>query len=128
MTRSVRGSRCGRSAAAPSRGVTRSSRTANKDNRFSMAERYHASRWVFEPTTLHACPQPEGGYTMAFTLQIGQAAPDFDLPGTDGRNHSLAADAKAARVAVVVFSCNHCPYVLGSEDRMIAFARKYMPQ
>lgn len=64
---------------------------------------------------------------MAFTLQIGQPAPEFDLPGTDGRQHSLAGDAKDARVAVVVFSCNHCPYVIGSEDRMIAFARKYGP-
>jgi peroxiredoxin len=65
---------------------------------------------------------------MAFTLQIGQEAPAFNLPGTDGRNHSLAADAKDARVAVVVFSCNHCPYVIGSEDRMIAFAKKYAPR
>jgi peroxiredoxin len=65
---------------------------------------------------------------MAFTLQVGQVAPDFNLPGTDGRNHSLATDAKDAKVAVVVFSCNHCPYVVGSEDRMIAFARKYQPR
>jgi peroxiredoxin len=65
---------------------------------------------------------------MAFTLQIGQAAPDFDLRGTDGKQHSLAADAKDANVVVVVFSCNHCPYVIGSEERMIAFARTYQPR
>lgn len=64
---------------------------------------------------------------MAFTLQIGQPASDFDLPGTDGRRHSLA-DFDDAAVAVVVFSCNHCPYVIGSEDRMIAFARAYAPR
>ena len=64
---------------------------------------------------------------MAFTLQPGQPAPDFDLPGTDGRRHS-PADFRDARVLVVVFSCNHCPYVIGSEDRMIAFARRYAPQ
>jgi peroxiredoxin len=64
---------------------------------------------------------------MAFTLQPGQSAPDFKLPGTDGRDHSLAEFADA-RVLVVMFSCNHCPYVIGSEARMIAFARKYAPQ
>lgn len=56
---------------------------------------------------------------MAFTLSIGQAAPDFDLPGTDGRRHSLASFADAT-LLVVVFSCNHCPYVIGSEDRLVA--------
>lgn len=64
---------------------------------------------------------------MAFTLQPGQPAPDFDLPATDGRRYSPAV-FKDARVLVVVFSCNHCPYVTGSEDRMIAFARRYAPQ
>lgn len=61
---------------------------------------------------------------MAFTLQIGQDAPDFDLPGVDGRNYSLAS-FEDAKLLVVVFSCNHCPYVIGSEDRMIAFADDY---
>ena len=64
---------------------------------------------------------------MAFTLQLGQFAPGFDLPATDGRRYSPAS-FDAARVLVVVFSCNHCPYVTGSEDRMIAFARRYAPQ
>jgi peroxiredoxin len=64
---------------------------------------------------------------MAFTLQLGQPAPTFDLPGTDGKQHSLA-DFDGAKVGVVVFSCNHCPYVIGSENRMIAFARQYAPR
>ena len=64
---------------------------------------------------------------MAFTLTTGQPAPDFDLPGTDGRRHSLAEFA-GARALVVVFSCNHCPYVIGSEDRMVAFAGRYAPR
>lgn len=64
---------------------------------------------------------------MAFTLEIGSPAPDFDLPGVDGRRYSLK-DFDAARVLVVVFSCNHCPYVVGSEDRMIAFATRYAPR
>ena len=61
---------------------------------------------------------------MAFTLQIGQPAPDFDLPGVDGRRYSPAS-FDDARVLVVVFSCNHCPYVVGSEDRMKAFELTY---
>ncbi len=61
---------------------------------------------------------------MAFTLQIGQPAPDFDLPGVDGKRYALA-DFADASLLVVVFSCNHCPYVVGSEDRMIAFANRY---
>ena len=64
---------------------------------------------------------------MAFTLEIGSPAPDFDLPGVDGSRYSLK-DFDSARVLVVVFSCNHCPYVLGSEDRMIAFATKHAPR
>lgn len=63
---------------------------------------------------------------MAFTLSLQQPAPDFDLPGVDGRRYTLASFADA-RVLVVVFSCNHCPYVVGSEDRMIAFANRYAP-
>jgi peroxiredoxin len=61
---------------------------------------------------------------MAFTLQIGQSAPDFKLPGVDGKQYSLA-NFKDAKLLVVVFSCNHCPYVVGSEDRMIRFAKDY---
>src|SRR3954471_14419459 len=61
---------------------------------------------------------------MAFTLQPGQPAPDFKLPGIDGRDYSLR-DFADARVLVVVFSCNHCPYVIGSEDRMICFANAF---
>lgn len=61
---------------------------------------------------------------MAFTLPLGAAAPDFDLPGVDGKRYTLA-DFADSRLLVVVFSCNHCPYVIGSEDRMTAFASRY---
>jgi len=57
-------------------------------------------------------------------LSIGSACPPFDLPGTDGRAHSLAsfADAKAL---VVVVSCNHCPHVVANEARLVDIARDY---
>ncbi len=64
---------------------------------------------------------------MAFTLQIGDTAPDFDLPGVDGRSHTVGEFGEA-KVLIVVFSCNHCPYVVGSEDRMNALYAEYAPK
>jgi peroxiredoxin len=64
---------------------------------------------------------------MAFTLQIGQQAPDFKLPGVDGKQYSLA-NFKDAKFLVVLFSCNHCPYVVGSEARILCFAAEYAPR
>ncbi len=64
---------------------------------------------------------------MAFTLSLGQKAPDFNLPGVDGKNYSLA-DFKNAKLLVVVFSCNHCPFVVGSEERMKKFVTDYAPR
>lgn len=57
-------------------------------------------------------------------LSIGSKAPDFDLLGVDGHNYSLGTFADKA-ATVVIFSCNHCPYVVMYEDRMIELARDY---
>ena len=51
---------------------------------------------------------------MAYTLQTGAKAPDFTLPATDGNTYSLA-DFKE-KFLVVFFTCNHCPYVIGSDE------------
>src|SRR2546427_9593188 len=51
-------------------------------------------------------------------------APDFSLKGTDDKTYSLAS-FKDAKALVVVFSCNHCPYVKAYEGRMIAIQRDY---
>ncbi|MHC4984606.1 MAG: thioredoxin family protein [Planctomycetota bacterium] len=64
---------------------------------------------------------------MAFTLELGQSAPDFSLPGVDGKDHALA-DFADAKLLVVGFTCNHCPFVVGSEDRMNALLADYAPQ
>lgn len=64
---------------------------------------------------------------MAFTLEIGKPVIDFDLPGVDGKRYSLGS-FKDAGILVVVFSCNHCPYVIGSEERMIRFYNDYAPR
>ncbi len=57
-------------------------------------------------------------------VNIGDPAIPFDLPGVDGQNHRLADYADKAAVAVI-FSCNHCPYVLAWEDRMIQIQADY---
>jgi peroxiredoxin len=55
---------------------------------------------------------------------IGDAGPAWkDLPGTDGKTHSLADLDK--KVVVVVFTCNSCPVATDYEDRIIALAKKY---
>ena len=61
---------------------------------------------------------------MAFTLQLGDRAPDFSLPATDGKTYSLR-DFDDAPVLVVFFTCNHCPYVLGSDEVTRATALKF---
>ena len=53
------------------------------------------------------------------TLAIGASAPDFNLPGTDGKNHRLS-DYAEAEVLAVVFLCNHCPSAQGAESRVKA--------
>jgi peroxiredoxin len=58
-------------------------------------------------------------------LSIGDAAPAWtDLPGIDGKQHSLD-DLKDKKVVVVVFTCNSCPVAADYEDRIIEFARKH---
>ena len=52
---------------------------------------------------------------MPFTLQIGDSAPDFTLPATDGKTYSLS-DLSGADTLVVFFTCNHCPFVTGSDE------------
>jgi peroxiredoxin len=58
------------------------------------------------------------------TLPIGAAAPDFKLPGMDGRDYSLK-DFADAKVLVVIFTCNHCPTAQAYEDRIIKLATDY---
>ncbi len=64
---------------------------------------------------------------MPFTLTIGSPAPDFDLPATDGRRYRLA-DFAEAEVLVVFFTCNHCPYVIGSDEATRQTAETFAPR
>ena len=63
---------------------------------------------------------------VALTTPIcdfGWPAPAFDLPGTDGRRHTLAS-ARGPNGLLVMFICNHCPYVKAVIDRIIRDARE----
>ena len=61
---------------------------------------------------------------MSFTLELGTKAPDFKLPATDGKTYALA-DFAGAEVLVISFTCNHCPYVIGSDEITRATAEKF---
>ena len=61
---------------------------------------------------------------MAFTLQIGEQAVDFELPATDGKTYRLS-DFDDAPVLVISFTCNHCPYVTGSDELTRQVADQY---
>jgi peroxiredoxin len=61
---------------------------------------------------------------MAFTLALGAKAPDFRLPATDGKTYKLA-DFDRFTTLVVFFTCNHCPYVIGSDESTRQTAAKY---
>jgi len=52
---------------------------------------------------------------MAYTLQPGEKAPDFTLPATDGKTYKLS-DFNSNKYLVIFFTCNHCPYVIGSDE------------
>lgn len=57
-------------------------------------------------------------------LKVGDKAPDFRLKNVDGKMISLS-DYSKAKGFIVIFSCNHCPYVKAYEDRMIDLHKKY---
>ena len=64
---------------------------------------------------------------MSFTLQIGDKAPDFKLSATDGKTYRLA-DFDDAKALAIFFSCNHCPYVIGSDEVTRRTVEQFSPQ
>ena len=61
---------------------------------------------------------------MSFTLELGATAPDFSVVGTDGQTYTLANFAEAATL-VLFFTCNHCPFVVGSDELTRATTEKF---
>ncbi|AMV36205.1 redoxin domain-containing protein [Planctomyces sp. SH-PL62] len=66
---------------------------------------------------LLACVQASADPPDLKPLEIGATAPDFTLPGVDGKDHSLK-DYAGAKALVVVFTCNHCPTAQAYEGRL----------
>lgn len=64
--------------------------------------------------------------TPSTMLPLGTTAPDFSLPNVDGRTVSLA-DAAGPKGTVVMFICNHCPFVKHVADQLAALGRDVMP-
>ena len=63
---------------------------------------------------------------MPFTLQIGEKAPDFELPATDGNTYGLVDFDD--ETLVVFFTCNHCPFVIGSDEVTRKTVERYAPR
>ncbi|HEX2474094.1 MAG TPA: redoxin domain-containing protein [Lacipirellulaceae bacterium] len=83
---------------------------------FALVVFWHVQFTVNQP----AIAAPDG-----FTeLQIGDKAPDFDLPGVDGKRYSLK-DFADAKLLLVVFTCNHCPTAQAYESRIMQLHADY---
>jgi peroxiredoxin len=63
----------------------------------------------------------------AASTNLGSTAPNFRLPATDGKTYALN-DIAGAKGTVIVFICNHCPYVKAAIDRLVGDARKLMAE
>jgi thiol-disulfide isomerase/thioredoxin len=61
------------------------------------------------------------------TLEIGAAAPDFKLPGVDGKTYTLAS-FKSAPVLAIIFTCDHCPTAQAYEGRIMQLVKDYRPK
>jgi peroxiredoxin len=86
------------------------------------------NRWLMALAVLTSIPavvsRAQAGKFNS-VLSIGDPAPAWkDLPGVDGKRHSMA-DLQDREIVVVVFTCNSCPIASDYEDRIIAFAKKY---
>ena len=61
---------------------------------------------------------------MSFTLKIGEKAPDFDLISTS--KHRVSLNNLDSEILVIFFTCNHCPYVTGSDEITSKTAKKFL--
>src|SRR5437870_3196048 len=80
--------------------------------RADMKQRVPVAIGLFAMLCLGAAPAAE-----VKPLEIGSAAPDFSLPGVDGKTYNLK-DFADAKVLVIIFSCNHCPTAQAYETRI----------
>jgi peroxiredoxin len=81
-----------------------------------------SAAFVMLMMTSATAPKPATGY------RAGDKAMDFNLKNIDGNMMSLASDRLATKGAIIIFTCNHCPFSVAYEDRIIALNNKYQAQ
>jgi thiol-disulfide isomerase/thioredoxin len=81
-------------------------------------------RFTFIVLLLLAFARPGFAQVNHATLATGTVAPDFSLPGIDGKTYTLQS-FKEAKVLAVVFICNHCPTSQAYEDRLVKLTSDY---
>ena len=62
--------------------------------------------------------------TYSQSIPFGAPAPDFALPGIDGKTYTLSG-FKGKKALVIIFMCNHCPYVQAVWDKLIALQKEF---
>jgi thiol-disulfide isomerase/thioredoxin len=82
---------------------------------------------LFLPVLFSFSGYSQESHVEPATLQPGATAPEFVLPGIDGKIYSLE-DFQKSRVLVIIFSCNHCPTAQAYEDRIITVVKDYKPK
>ncbi len=66
--------------------------------------------------------------TKTVSIELGFEAPDFHLLDTTSGEHKSLADVKGEKATVVMFTCNHCPFVINVNDELVRLANDYMPE
>ncbi len=67
-------------------------------------------------------------YTVSNMLPLGTVAPDFTLPDTVSGKTLNLSDIKSDKATVIIFSCNHCPFVHYVNDEMVRLAKEYQAE
>ncbi|HUD82570.1 MAG TPA: redoxin domain-containing protein [Candidatus Saccharimonadales bacterium] len=96
----------------------------SRQKEHGLIKRYSLGTAFALMTLLFAVSVARGDDGLAKTLPIGASAPDFTLPGIDGRNHSLQ-DYADARILVIIFTANHCKTAQAYEGRIIQLVNDY---
>jgi thiol-disulfide isomerase/thioredoxin len=89
---------------------------------FALALSVLSSSPLFAAAVARSGPAP--GSPPQNDLKIGDAAPDFKLPGIDGKQHTLAT-YQGSRILMIAFLSNHCPDSNAAAPRIIKFAKEY---
>lgn len=66
--------------------------------------------------------------TETVSIDLGFKAPDFHLLDTVSGEHKSLADVKGEKATVVMFTCNHCPFVINVNEELVRLANDYMPK